>query len=80
MKTCTNCGKLHTPAVDICDRCGSMAFIPYNVEKKVTIGDIIKEKSEEKKVEPVVEEKKEEVIEPIVEENVTKGTSKKKSK
>ena len=30
MKKCTNCGKLHGPKVDICDKCGSMALIPYN--------------------------------------------------
>lgn len=56
-KKCSNCFKLHSLQQEICDKCGSMAFLPVETEVKVEV------KKEEKKVEVKKEVVKEKPVE-----------------
>lgn len=66
-KKCISCGKIHSLKTDICDKCGSVHFVPYqhNMTHK-KISEIIEAKKEEKtevKSEEKIETKRKSIAE-----------------
>ena len=58
---CKNCGTVSPIRTDICDKCGSMSFVPLDEKETKSVSEILDAKKEEERVkkEKIDKEKKE---------------------
>jgi len=67
---CVNCGTVSPISTDICDKCGSVSFIPLKKGDTRKIGEIIDAKKEEERVEKdKIDEVKKEVVKKVKEDS-----------